>query len=93
MRFAIYVYVDGYDLHDVSVSIKRRLGEISDSFPQLRVIDDRFEKTPDMHPDDLPTWNLGLNFDLSRDSVGLVRGFIEARRRARGLEGTITCSR
>ena len=77
MRFGVYVYVDGYDLHDVAVSIKRRLGEIAASHPEVRVIDERFERTPDMHPEDLPTWNLGLNFDLGQDSVGLVRGILE----------------
>jgi len=77
MRFGVYVYVDGYDLHNVAVSIKQRLGEIAGSFPQVRVIDDRLERTPDMHPDDLPTWNLGLNFDLGRDSAGFVRGVLE----------------
>ena len=80
MRFGVYVYVDGYDLHDVAVSIKRRLGEIADSYPQVRVIDDRFERTPDMHPDDLADWNLGLNFDLGQDSAGFVRGVLECIR-------------
>ena len=77
MRFGVYIYVDGYDLHDVAVSIKRRLDEIATSFPQVRVIDDRFERTPDLHPDDLPTWNLGLNFGADRDSAGLTRGVLE----------------
>jgi hypothetical protein len=72
MRFTAYVYVDGYDLRDVEDTIKRRLVEIAGSFPQVRVIDDRFERTPDLHPDDLPTWNLGLNFDLGRDSADFV---------------------
>ena len=77
MRFAFYVYVDGYDLHDVAVSIKRRLDEIATRFPQVRVIDDRFERTPDLHPEDLPTWNLGLNFDAGRESAGLAGGVLE----------------
>ncbi len=77
MHFAVYVYVDGYDLHDVAVSIRRRLDEIATRFPQVRVIDDRFERTPDLHPDDLPTWNLGLNFDAVGESAGLAGGVLE----------------
>lgn len=77
MRFGIYAYVDGSDLHDVAVLLFRRLGEIAREFPNVRVIDDRFEKTSDMHPDDLPDWNLGLNFDLDRDSVCYVSRLLE----------------
>jgi hypothetical protein len=77
MRFEVYVYVDGYDLYDVAVSIKRRLDEIACSFPEVRVVDDRFERTPDMHTDDLPTWNLGLNFNLSQVSARFVGAVLE----------------
>lgn len=80
MRFGVYVYVDGSDLHDVAVSSRRGLGEIAGRYPQLTVIDDRFERTPDLRPDDLPTWNLGLSFDLGQDRGGFVRGVIECFR-------------
>jgi hypothetical protein len=80
VRFGIYIYVDGSDLHAVADLLLRRLGEIAREFPHVRVIDDRFEKTPDMHPDDLPDWNLGLNFDLDRDSVCHVPRLLESIR-------------
>ena len=80
MRFGIYIYVDGSDLHDVADLLLRRLGEIAREFPHVRVIDDRFEKTPDMQPDDLPDWNLGLNFDLDHISVGHVARLLESIR-------------
>src|SRR5688572_23421367 len=78
MRFGIYIYVDGSDLHDVAEPLKNRLTELASQFPQLRVIDDRFERTPDMHPEDLPDWNLGLNFDLSRESTSFVPHLLES---------------
>jgi hypothetical protein len=80
VRFGIYVYVDGSDLHDVADLLLRRLGEIARDFAHMRVIDDRFEKTPDMHPDDLPDWNLGLNFDLDRAGVCHVPRLLESIR-------------
>jgi len=78
VRFGIYIYVDGSDLNDVADLLLRRLGEIAREFPHIRVIDDRLEKTPDMHPDDLPQWNLGLNFDLDHLSVCQVPRLLES---------------
>jgi hypothetical protein len=80
MRFGIYIYVDGSDLHDVADLLLRRLSQVASEFPQVRVIDDRFEKTPDMHPDDLPDWNLGLNFDLDHVGVCHVPRLLESIR-------------
>ena len=80
VRFGIYIYVDGSDLHDVVDFLLRRLSEIAREFPHVRVIDDRFEKTPDMHPDDLPDWNLGVNFDLDHVSIGHVPRLLESIR-------------
>jgi hypothetical protein len=77
MRFGAYIYVDGYDLDDVAESIKKRLAEVAGLFPKLRVIDDRFERTPDLHSEDLPVWNLGLNFDLDVPSASFVRPVLE----------------
>lgn len=80
MSFGIYIYVDGSDLHEVAELLLRRLGEITREFPRVRVVDDRFEKTPDMLPDDLPDWNLGLNFDLDCVTVGYAPRLLESIR-------------
>ena len=80
MHFRIYIYVDGSDLDDVADLLLRRLGEIAREVPHVRLIDDRFAKTPDMQPDDLPDWNLGLNFDLDQVSVGHVPLLLESIR-------------
>ena len=80
MRFGIYIYVDGSDLDDVADLLLKRFAEIARTLPQARVVDDRFERTPDMDPDDFPDWNLGLNFDLDRASISLVPGLLESVR-------------
>jgi len=80
MRYGAYIYVDGYDLHEVAPLLKRRLAEIAGRVSGVRVIDDRFERTPDLQPEDLPVWNLGLNFDLGAERAGLIRGVIESIR-------------
>lgn len=87
MSYGIYVYVDGYDLHDVAGPIKRRLSEIASSFPQVRIIDGRSERTSEMHPEDLPTWNLGLNFDLDSVSASIVPRLLERIRSLSGESG------
>jgi hypothetical protein len=80
MRFGSYIYVDGYDLQDVAALIKQRLTEIASHFPEIRVIDDRFDRTPDLRPEDLPVWNLGLNFDLGVASTTYVPRLLESVR-------------
>ena len=64
----LYVYVDGSDLADVE-------GELLPAFEAFartwqvesaRVINDRYERTPDLRPEDLPAWNLGLNLEFDR---------------------------
>ena len=69
MKFTgIYIYVDGSDLDDVGSSIVSDLNEwlLSNSV-NARVINEKFDKTPDMGSDDYPDWNLGLNFDKAQD--------------------------
>jgi len=64
----IYIYIDGCDLDEVGDSIVFELQKwVSSNKINARVINDKFEKTPDMEPDDYPDWNLGLNLDNSKN--------------------------
>ena len=73
MRYQIYIYVDGSDLWDVVETIKNRIIEyIGNNDSRIRLIDARYEKTEDMHKDDLPDWNLGVNYfldTLTKDEI------------------------
>jgi len=65
MRYQIFIYVDGSDLWDVVNTIKSRITEYTrNKDNRIKLIDERFEKTNDMHEDDLPDWNLGVNYTL-----------------------------
>ena len=61
-RFGLYAYIEGSDNHDVSEALTAALEEYAagQSIP-IRVVNERFDKTPDMLPEDLPDWNLGVN--------------------------------
>ena len=62
----IYIYIDGSDLQDVedgiSESINHWLGETKF---QAKLINYRYPRTPDLEPDDLEDWNLGVNVKLN----------------------------
>ena len=64
----IFVYVDGSDLEQVEAVLLKSFADFSKGWgvESVRVINDKYERTPDLRPDDLPQWNLGLNFELER---------------------------
>lgn len=64
----VFAYVDGSDLDEVS----SQLGEAFVNFlktwgiSSVRLVNDKFPRTDDLRDDDLPEWNLGLNFEVER---------------------------
>lgn len=64
----VYAYVDGSDLDEVSC----QLVEVFTNFlhtwgiSSARLVNDKFPRTADLRDDDLPEWNLGLNFEVER---------------------------
>jgi len=53
-------------LEDVADQIRRGIAEFIGQFTgRVRLIEDRFPRTPDLRKNDLPTWNLGVNFKLN----------------------------
>lgn len=75
----IYVYVDGSDLEDVEGSLIEKLEHFSLMWgvDSVRVVNDRFPRTPDLAPEDLPDWNIGLNFEVKSLSPAELRKLID----------------
>lgn len=59
----LYVYVDGSDLEDCDELLGAAFRELAERWAEkgCRFIDDRYARTPDLHPDDWSQWNLGIN--------------------------------
>lgn len=58
----VYIYVDGYDLAEISEELVRRIEKFSEPLGGiLRLVDQRGEITSS----DLPSWDLGINFDVN----------------------------
>ena len=64
----LYIYVDGSDLHDQEMLLVSEFEALARRWSGLNVIvvNQRGEHTPDMLPDDLPDWDLGVNIPLDR---------------------------
>ena len=61
--FNFYVYVDGADLDQCESTLVQALSQFAaTSKLAAKVVNDRHSRTPDLGPEDLPDWNLGLNF-------------------------------
>lgn len=68
-RHALYAYVDGSDLHDVEAVLMKRLSSFLDSHAWVcsdaKVVNQHGDADdPSLGPDDLPDWDIGLNFAL-----------------------------
>ena len=90
MEFSkLYVYVDGSDLEDISEYLLQQLhGWENRERVGMAIVNDRYPRTPDLEPDDLPEWNLGINLDLeviSKDelkrTIQFLIGLAEVSRR------------
>lgn len=61
-----YAYVDGADLEECEVVLTQAFSSYAAvSGLDAKVINDKCERTADLGPEDLPDWNLGLNFSIS----------------------------
>ena len=59
----LYIYVDGSDLEDVVVDLVSALHGSAEHWSNgaARLVNQQQPRTPDLLPDDLPQWDLGLN--------------------------------
>src|SRR5687768_8301006 len=66
MTFALYVYVDGSDLHEHAPQLAVEFGALAQRWKSLGAffVNQLHERTPDMQPDDLADWFLGVNLPL-----------------------------
>ena len=69
----LYIYVDGSDVEDIAEPLISDILEWKTQYKlSVSIINDKFEKTPDMIPEDLPDWHLGLNINKTALSIGLL---------------------
>jgi len=64
----VYAYVDGNDLDEIDEQMTEVFANFLPnwSVSSTRLINDKSPRTPDLRDDDLPDWNLGLNFAVER---------------------------
>ena len=91
---SVFVYVDGYDLAEVEDQLVDRLKEFVSAWgiATARVVNDKLERTPDLGEDDLPAWNLGLNFaidTLPREKIQELVRFLSTLAKETGREFVI----
>lgn len=61
-----YIYLDGADFYDVEKPISLSIQQwLSDIKLEANFINHIFEKDSSYGPDDLPDWNLGINFEFN----------------------------
>ncbi len=92
----LYVYVNGFDLADVEGKLLKAFNEFLRiwNVQSARVINDKYERTPDLRPEDLPTWNLGLNLEfdsLPEHKLEELICFLAKLARETGREFVIGC--
>ena len=68
-RHVLFAYVDGNDLHDVESVLMERLASFIDSrawvCTDAKVVNQHGDPDdPSLDPEDLPDWDIGLNFTL-----------------------------
>ena len=64
----LYAYVDGYDLGEVAGRVETELRAVLSSggwrWRAPVLVNRRLERTPDLSPEDLPVWDLGVSLEL-----------------------------
>jgi hypothetical protein len=64
----LFVYVEGFDLEEIEHELVQRFERFIETWgvDGVRLVNDKFDRTPEMREDDLPDWNLGLNVQIGR---------------------------
>jgi hypothetical protein len=64
----VFVYVDGSDLDEISSQLAEAFTNFLSTWgvSSARLVNDKFPRTANLRDDDLPDWNLGLNFEAER---------------------------
>ena len=64
MNYTIYIYHDGFDLHEIVDRLSQEVKKLVGQIPSILFVDNLFPKDEDMDEDDLPQWDFGVNFDI-----------------------------
>lgn len=65
-KVGIYIYIEGSDLDNIAKPIENELSLwLSKINFKASIINQKYERTPDLKSDDLADWDFGLNFFLS----------------------------
>lgn len=64
----VFAYVDGSDLDEVSCQLVEAFTNFLNTWgvSSARLVNDKFPRTAELRDDDLPEWNLGLNFEAEQ---------------------------
>lgn len=62
MNFTIYIYHDGSNLYDVVDQLELKVKSIVDRNPNMLFVNNLYPKEGWMRDEDLPDWDLGVNF-------------------------------
>lgn len=84
MRYTIYIYVDGSNLQEIHKEFRSKITQFIES-EDIVLVDDLYPRDDTMNEDDLPDWNLGVNFDpqqFTDEKLELILAFFH------GLAGT-----
>lgn len=75
----VYVYVDGSDLDEVSGQLVKQFCSFVETWevPSASVVNDRLPRTAELKDNDLPEWNIGLNFEVEFLSPSELKGLID----------------
>ena len=89
-RHVLYAYVDGSDLHDIESVLMDRLSSFIDSRSWVcadpKVVNQHGDPSdPSLGPEDLPDWDIGLNFTLPDPGAETPSWFTDIEETARFL--------
>ena len=91
MARTVYVDVEGSDLHQHAEQLAAAFGALAEGWSSLgaKVVNQLHERTPDMQPDDLTDWSLGITLPLREfgaSQVEELQPFLRSLARATGRE-------
>ncbi len=92
----LYVDINGSDLDEVEASLLKAFENFLRTWgvQDAQVINDKSERTPDLRPEDLADWHLGLSADfdsLSKHQLEVLICFLAKLARQTGREFVIGC--
>ena len=74
----LFIYFEGSDNQLVLDQFQAAVAKFAESKDfKIRVVSDQFDRTPDLSPEDISDWNLGVNVDEQHVSSPNLRHLLE----------------